>query len=481
MNTIKPFVALVAFVLLAAPALAQETKDTRIGKLTFESGYPSKETVQKLYDEMDFQRASQAYLWGLPIVGLAEWKHANDHVFKVRNGQLVLYLTFDEKLGILTPNFTTPYVCATADLEKSGPLVLEMPKGLMAGMVMDFWQRVVTDLGVVGPDKGEGGKYLILPPGHADVKAEGYHVIRPSTRNIFIGNRLLDPDREKAIKELVPQLRTYPYSERDNPPKEQAVPAGDRKWSQMPPHGMAYWERLAEILQQEPVQERDRFVMAQLRFLGIEKGKPFKPDDRQKRILTEAAVVGEAMAKANTSDKRVEPAFWPNTHWKHALVVSVDQRKENYDQLDERAAWYYEAIGISKAMLTETPGVGQRYIAAYQDKDGNWLDTGKSYRLRVPPNAPVKQFWSVIVYDEDTRQMHVNPPKKPDLSSRNDIVKNDDGSVDVFFGPTPPTGSEKNWIQTVPGKGWFAYFRFYAPTEAFFDKTWVLPDIEPVK
>jgi hypothetical protein len=340
---------------------------------------------------------------------------------------------------------------------------------------------VVTDLGVVGPDKGEGGKFLILPPGHADVKAEGYHVVRPSTRNIFIGNRLLDPDREKAIKELVPQLRTYPYRERENPPREQVVAAGDRKWSQMPPRGMAYWGRLAEILQQEPVQDRDRFMMAQLRFLGIEKGKPFKPDDRQKRILTEAALVGEAMAKANTSDKRVEPPFWPNTHWKHALVVSVDQREENYDQLDERAAWYYEAIGISKAMLTETPGVGQRYIAAYQDKDGNWLDTGKSYRLRVPPNAPVKQFWSVTVYDEDTRQMHVNPPKKPDLSSRNDIVKNDDGSVDVYFGPTPPKGFEKNWVQTVPGKGWFAYFRFYAPTEAFFDKSWQLPDIEEVK
>src|SRR5262249_27424082 len=162
-----------------------------------------------------------------------------------------------------TPNFTTPYVCATADLEKRGPLVLEMRKGLMAGMGMDFWQRVGTDLGGVGPDKGERGEDLIPPPGHADVKAEGDNGIRPSTRNIFIGNRLLDPDREKAIKELVPQLRTYPYSERDNPPKEQAVPAGDRKWSQMPPHGMAYWERLAEILQQEPVQERDRFVMAQ--------------------------------------------------------------------------------------------------------------------------------------------------------------------------------------------------------------------------
>jgi hypothetical protein len=456
--------------------------ETRIGKLKFESGYPSREAISKLYDEMDFQRACQAYLWGLPIVGMAEWKNANDNVFKVRNGQLVSFLTFDEKLGILTPNFTTPYICTTADLQKSGPLVLEIPQGLMAGMILDFWQRVCADLGVVGPDQGKGGKFLMLPPGHADVEADGYFIVRPSTRNVFFGVRLLDADNEKAIKELVPQLRSYPYSERERPPPEQVVPAGDRKWSQMPPRGMAYWERLAEILQQEAVQERDGFIMAELRFLGIEKGKPFQPDERQERILTEGALVGEAMAKANTSDKRVEQPFWPDTRWKHALVVSVDQHAQGFEQLDERAAWFYEAVSVSKAMLTETPGVGQRYIAAYQDKDGHWLDTAKSYRLHVPPNAPAKRFWSVTVYDEDTRQLHVSPTKKPDLSSRNDIVTNADGSVDVYFGPTPPPKRfEKNWIQTAPGKGWFAYFRFYGPTEAFFDKSWTLPDIEKVK
>jgi hypothetical protein len=258
--------------------------------------------------------------------------------------------------------------------------------------------------------------------------------------------------------------------------------AGDVKWSQMPPHGMAYWESLNKVVQSEPVMDRDRLILAQLRFLGIEKGKPFNPDDRQKKILEEAAVVGEAMAKANTSDKRVEPAFWPGTNWKHALVVSVDQRKPGYDQLDERAAWFYEAIAVSKGMLSETPGVGQRYIAAYKDKSGKWLDGGKTYKLHVPPNPPAQGFWSVTAYDEGTRQMVVTEQGRPDLSSRKeDIAKNADGSIDVYFGPKSPPGKEANWVQTVPGKGWFAYFRFYAPTEAFFDKSWALPDIEPVK
>src|SRR5262245_22306268 len=157
----------------APPASAQETIDTRIGKLTFESGYPSKETVQKLYDEMDFQRACQAYLWGIPAVGLAEWRLAHRDLFKAKNGEMLSYLDFAEKLGILTPNYTTPYIVTLVDLQESGPFVVELPRGLMAGMIMHAWQRVLEDLGVVGPDQGNGGKYLVLPPGHEMVKAPG--------------------------------------------------------------------------------------------------------------------------------------------------------------------------------------------------------------------------------------------------------------------------------------------------------------------
>ena len=154
---------------------------------------------------------------------------------------------------------------------------------------------------------------------------------------------------------------------------------------------------------------------------------------------------------------------------------------ETHDQLDERAAWFYEAVTTSKGMVTKTPGLGQVYLGAYKDKEGDWLDGAKNYHLRVPPNAPVKQFWSFTVYDNDTRCLIDNPPQKADLSSRQDLQKNENGSVDLYFGPNPPTGKEKNWVQTVPGKGWFTYFRLYAPTEAYFDKTWKLPDIECVK
>jgi hypothetical protein len=466
----------------AAPALAQETIDTRIGKLTFESGYPTQETMAKLFDEMDFQRAAQAYIWGLPAVGITVWQEAQRDVFKAKNGQMLSYQSFKEKLGIMTPNYTTPYIVTLIDLRESGPIVVELPPGLMAGMIMDVWQRVLADLGVVGPDKGKGGKFLILPPGHNRVEPKGYYVVQSPTRAVFAGVRLLDRDTEKAIRELVPGIKTYKWSSSGTGEVMPVRRADDLTWSQTPPRGMAYWESLNRVVQSEPVMERDRLILAQLRFLGIEKGKPFKPDARQTKILEDAVVVGEAMAKANTSDRRMEPAFWPGTNWKHALVVSVDQRMPGFDQLDERAAWFYEAVAISKGMLTQTPGVGQRYIAAYKDRDGNWLSGGNTYKLHVPPDPPVKQFWSVTVYDEDTRQMVVNEQGRPDLSSRKeDLVKNSDGSVDVYFGPKAPEGKEANWVQTVPGKGWFTYLRLYAPTEAFFDKSWALPDFEKIE
>ena len=458
---------------------AQETRDTRIGKLVFESGYPSAKTVQKLYDEMDFQRACQGYLWGIPAAGLNGWRRAHYDVFGAKSGEMLSYLDFAEKLGILTPNYTTPYIATFVDLQEAGPIVVEMPAGLMAGMVLDAWQRVLADLGVVGPDAGKGGKYLILPPGHELVKPEGYYVVQSPGRDVLAGVRLLGADKEKAIAELIPGIKTYSWSPSGTGRVMPVRRAGDKKWSQMQPRGLAYWASLDEVIQREPIDARDRLILGQLRLLGIEKGRPFAPDARQKRLLEEGAEVGEAMAKANTSDKRVEPPFWPGTHWKHALVVSVDQRAPNFDQIDERAAWFYEAVVISKAMLTQTPGVGQRYIASYQDRNGDWLSGGNTYRLHVPPDPPAKGFWSVTAYDEDTRQMVVTPQGRPDLSSRKEgLVKNGDGSVDVYFGPDAPAGKEANWIQTEPGKGWFTYFRFYGPTEPFFDKSWALPDFE---
>jgi len=480
-------VAILAAISIAVTVHA-ETVDTRIGKLSFThdfaNGYPTKETVEKLYDERDFQRACQLYVWALPIVAMAQSQKEGAKVFpELGEFDFGLAIGYEAVLGVLTPNVVTPYMGNGTDLGGTGPLVVEVPAGAIAGLVDDSWQRPVTDLGLAGPDKGKGGKYLVVGPGQTVPQAEGFIVVRSSTMNVLIFLRNLETDLEKAER-LQREIRLYPYSQRENPPVSRVVRTPARKYSYAQPRGMAYWEVLADILNREPVQERDRIMMAMLRPLGIEKGKPFKPNERQEKILTEAALVGEAMAKANDFDKRqMELSHYKDgVQWHLSLCLDPSQEAEFYTQLDERAAWFYEAATTSKGMVTKTPGLGQVYLGSYKDKDGNWLDGANTYRLHVPPDAPVKQFWSLTIYEVDTRSLIQNQQQIADRSSRQpDLAKNADGSVDLYVGPTPPIGFEKNWIPSVPGRAWFAYFRLYAPTEAHFNRTWTLPDFENVK
>jgi hypothetical protein len=466
-----------------------EDINTRIGKLSFThdfaNGYPTKETVEKLYDERDFQRATQAYLWALPMVTFGEVEHVLMQAPGAANGDIISVVDFPDLSRFLTANATTPYTMAWLNLEKSGPYVIELPAGQIAGFVDDLWQRPVTDLGEPGPDKGQGGKYLVLGPGQtAPEGAKGFIVVHSSTVNNLLLLRVLatDPKERQATLE---KIRLYPLSQQANPPatKVLRLDKGGRSLANAP-RSMAYWETLSRLINEEPVHERDRMMMAMLRPLGIEKGKPFNPNARQKKILTEAALVGEAMAKANDFDKRqMELSHYADgSRWDFALVLNVNQEAEFYTQLDERAAWTYEASCTSAGMVTKTPGVGSVYLGAYKDKAGDWLDGANTYRLHLPPNAPVKQFWSLTVYDVDTRMLIQNKEQKADRSSRQpDLVTNADGSVDLYVAPEAPAGFEKNWIPSVPGKAWFSYFRLYAPTEAHFNRTWILPDIEKVK
>lgn len=309
----------------------------------------------------------------------------------------------------------------------------------------------------------------------------GFEVRRSSTFNIFMGLRITVTDPKEA-QELLSRFRVYSYAERANPPHGKIVPANSKKWTGMPPRGLAYWERLSDVIQREPAAKRDRFFYGMLKPLGIEKGKPFAPDERQKKLLTEAALVGEAMAKANTFERRFAGVrYRPDCHWDYALLLDADQPDEFWNLLDERAAWFYEAVGASPDMAPKRPGPSSAYLGAYTDKAGDWLDGGSNYRLRVPADAPVKLFWSVTLYDVDTRALILNDQKIADRSSRMDLKKNADGSVDIYCGPKAPPGFESNWIPTVPGKNWFAYFRFYEPTPPYFDKSWPLGDFELVK
>lgn len=457
---------------------APETINTRLGPLEFThdfaNGYPTDETVAKLYDERDFQRACQAYLWALPAVSFMAWQRGINETLGAKNGQIVSILSLAARRGILTANATTPYYLGFADLS-DGPLVMVMPEKGVQGGVSDAWQRTI-------PGTDSPGTYLVVAPGQkVPDDVTGYTVRESPNFNIFLGARLTDANPENA-KEALAKIQMYPYTQRDNPPKADILDTGTKAWSGIPPRGMEYWERVDDVLQREPLEPRDTFFHAMLRPLGLEKGKPLKPDARQTKILIEAALVGEAMAKANSADRRFAGSkYRPDAHWDFALQLDSDDPGAFWDLLDERASWFYEAVGAGPAMAPKRPGPVSAYLGAYKDKAGEWLDGGNSYRLRVPADPPIKLFWSVTLYDIDTRALIVNDQNIADRSSRmEDLTKNDDGSVDIYTGPTAPAGFEKNWIPTVPGKDWFAYFRFYQPTEPYFDRSWPLPDFERV-
>jgi hypothetical protein len=459
-----------------------QTTDTRIGRLEFERGYPSQATVKTLFDQMDFQRATQAYLWSLPLMGFARWQQQHEQVFGAKDTDLVIYNSYRDKLGLLTANATTPYILGFPNLGRTGPLVIEIPAGPTAGGISSLWQLGIEggEFGEAGPDKAMGDRKLVLGPGQEDPRAGGYRVVRSPTASVFIGFRVLSPDPQVA-KALLDKFRIYPYSQRTAPPATQFVSPSGKPWSGTQPRGMAYWQLLAATINQEHVRERDRFFMAMLKPLGLEKGKPFKPDARQTELLSEAALVGEAMARANAYQKRfANAAIWPDRRWEISLGFEPGAEPEFSAPLDEYASWFYEAVTAAPAMATKVPGVGQTYLEATKDRDGHWLDGGKTYRLRVDAQVPAKQFWSVTAYDNETRCFIDNQEEIADRSSRLDLIKNADGSTDIFFGPTAPTGMEKNWVPTIPGKGWFTYFRLYAPTEAFFDRSWKLADLECV-
>ncbi|EJG1689669.1 DUF1254 domain-containing protein [Vibrio parahaemolyticus] len=474
----------VTSMLLSASVFAQETVvPSRVGDLKFESDFPTQETMKNMLNEMDFQRATQAYLWGIPASSIMEWLNVSRNDFKFEEGQLGFYNTLKQKQGIITANYTTPYVVGTWNLEKTGPLIINLPEAKMAGMLLDVHQRVLSDLSLLGPDKGKGGKYLIVPPSekYKDLNPKGYYVIRPKNNVVFAGLRILEPDVDRVVKQVVPNITTQPYADGKLGRKIPVAQVPEIDWTHIPKDGLEYWKTIHQIIQENPVEERDRFVMAQLKFLGIEKGKPFNPTEEQKKILLEASKVGRAMAQSNDYTKRFTQPYWKGTNWKDAISVSLDQRSENYDELDERAAWFYEAITVSRGMKSTIPGFGQRYLVTYQDSDGNWLSGEHTYKLHVPANVPASNFWSTTVYDENNRLMIINDAGSPDISSRKNLKVNSDGSIDVYYGPKPVKGYENNWVQTNPGEGWFTYFRFYGPTEKMFDKSWTMGDIELVK
>lgn len=520
-----------------SPALAQVSQqtlnaigapdkvETRLGTLEFNNGIPTAATAQRTYDNLDFMHAVQVYLNAFAGVSTYAIRDGLRSI-GVEDNQIVIFpRLMDSKSVFLTANADTIYFISILDLTK-GPMVMETPPDSL-GTLDDMWWNWIIDFGAPGPDRGSGGKYLILPPGYdGPVPEGGFYVARSrTTRALVLGRSFLDKNDPKPAVELIQRTyKVYPYvpggvgtsiaeilsgkvrpGRNTPPPPVRFVDGSDKAFNTVPPSDFTFYEILNRLVQDEPVDALgDVERMGQLAAIGIVKGKPFQPDARMRKILTEAAAVGQATSRTIVFRPRESEGFalypgsmWMNPLWVGGYTMETPPPMVTREgikpfpptgarTLDARTSMFYYATGITPAMIMRLPDIGSQYLMAFYDADKNDFDGAKTYKVTLPPNIPAAKFWSFTVYDNQTRSMLDTPQRYPRAGSQTypspAAIANADGSTTVYFAPKVPAGVQPgNWIQTMPGKGWNTILRLYSPLEPFFTKQWRPSEIELVK
>jgi hypothetical protein len=488
--------------LKVSPSLLHQEK---IALLPFVENRASPDSAQTLRDELLYHRATQTYLWALPLINSLGMKTGSEKAFGASYHVLPVWAKrLDAKTLITTPNSDVIYALSYVDLGKDGPLVMEAPPNLQ-GILLDFWQRPIPvdggkyagDVGFFGPDQGKGGKFLMLPPGYQGDVPEGYYVYRSGTNNVIIFFRAFytDANNLKPTIDFIEQTKVYPLKGEAKPmlfPNASGVPV-----NMLPISDVTAFEKLKTLIDAEGPHLADPDWMGMLAGLGIVKGEPFQPDERTRGILDRAAKSAYKMSRVNAFDEVVSGRslrLYPDRRWINPMAdATADNPSGKLDlswrRVDRGGAldvncrpWFFSNYyAVSPGMLSQIPGKGAFYVMAFTDSEGVPLTGGSTYQMTLPKDVPAANFWSVTLYEAENGSGLANGQPFPSLGSRDNPVQNADGSTDIYFAVKAPEGKEKNWLATIPGKGYFAILRLYGPTEPALTKQWKPSDLKKTK
>lgn len=499
--------------------------ETGFGPLDFADGVPSVEAAQKTYDMLDFTQALSAYnnsFRGASALAIVKGFEG----IGAAPGDVVIFEKFmDSNSLFLTANADTVYYLTGLDLSK-GPVVVEQPPGAV-GTINDMWFSWIIDIGGPGPDRGLGGKYLIVGPDYDGPLPEGGYFIAHSKTNFALYAArayLVDGKPEPAVETIKKTMKVYPYvpgsfgssiaqaldgtvriAGEPKLPEMKFIDGSGMAYNTIPPSDFGFWEMINENVQMQPATSYDVELAGELAAVGIVHGKPFAPDERMKKILTEAAAFGQATGRAlnwRYAMKHPDWAYYEGSQWGTMLWeggANFETPPPLFEDgifkplpptgartLDSRTAFYYGYTLDSPGMIMRIPGVGSQYLMSFADAAGTPFDGAKTYKVVLPPKVPAEAFWSLTVYDNQTRSMLQTPQMYPRAGSQAypspAAEAAADGTTTIWFSPEQPDGVARgNWIQTDPKKGWFTILRLYSPLPTFFDKSWRIGEIEEVK
>jgi hypothetical protein len=486
-------------------ARAQENHFDALANLPFAEGRPTKETAQTLHDELLFQRATQTYLWAMPLINTLGMQVGSEKTFGAGYNVLPIWKErLDAKTLVTTPNSDVLYAMSYVDLGKDGPLVMDAPPELQ-GILLDYWQRPIPvdggkffgDVGLAGPDGGKGGKFLILPPGYKGAVPKGYFVYRSGTNNVFIFLRGFYEDPKNLTPAVAHLERTkiYPLNGETSAKPMKFPDASGVAVNMLPISDGSAFDQLKQLVDKEGDDLAGPDWLGMLAAIGIIKGQPFTPDAHTREILNQAAKTAYKMSRVIGFESVVgglSYVVYPDRHWVNPMADGTPAKPSGvfnlswiniaggYLALDSRINFFTNYYSVSPGMLSYTPGRGANYMMGFTDSQGAPLTGGNSYHLNLPPNIPARIFWSITLYDAENSSGLANGRPFPSLGSRDKPAQNADGSTNLYLGPEAPAGKEANWLATVPGKGYFTIIRLYGPEEAAINRSWKPSDIEKV-